>query len=248
MQFMGFTEFIYSMLATAGGSSLVAVLLCKKFGEKWLDSKFAQTLKKLEHEQEKIIRHVQSSIDREIHRAKQLYDREFPALSDTWGLLHRAFEQSEMTCASIVENIEGLDQEELERYLINIEIEPARRERILQAPSGIRQSLFHHISEMKRFKEINDSRKLLQDHLAANSIYLEQTLVVRFHELLQMITDSNSEYLVRIEFHGVDARYSYNFTSNRRLVTEGKKKLGELEALVRARLWSVAKAQGVDLA
>lgn len=49
----------------------VAFGLFKWLGGKWLEGKFAERLQSLKSEQDKAIRVVQSTIDREIHRAKK---------------------------------------------------------------------------------------------------------------------------------------------------------------------------------
>lgn len=222
---------------------MVAFLIFKRLGSKWLDSLFDRKLKVLEREQEELIRHAQSSIDREIHRAKQLYDREFPVLSDSWGLLNTAFELAEMSSTSLIYSVDCMDDETLQRFLLNIEMEPSRREEILRAPLHLRQTLFAHYSEMKRFRVIDESRQALQKYLAANSIYLESDLVAKFREILQMINNSNSEYLGRIHHYGFGSEISFKFEDNRKLASDGKAMLQELEKSMRTRLWSAAKAK-----
>jgi hypothetical protein len=58
---------------TTIGVAGAAFGLFKWLGGKWLEGKFAERLQNLKSEQDHAIRLVQSTIDREIHRAKKLY-------------------------------------------------------------------------------------------------------------------------------------------------------------------------------
>src|SRR5262245_30594168 len=74
----------------------------KAVASKWLDARFAEKLKEadrvfqkqlkdMELKHDVMARHLQSTIDREFHRATQLHNREFEALSLGWELADEAY-------------------------------------------------------------------------------------------------------------------------------------------------------------
>ena len=89
----------------------------KFLAAKWLDTRFAERLQNLKARQDETIRHVQSSIDREIHLARKLYDNEFTALTNCWRLLREAYDMSAASIGSFTPQVGRMNDEELERHL-----------------------------------------------------------------------------------------------------------------------------------
>ena len=75
-------DFLGKLVLAGGGLAAMSYALFQLLGGKWLEAKFGERLQNLKAEQDRALRHVQSTIDREIHRAKKLYDSEFTALSE----------------------------------------------------------------------------------------------------------------------------------------------------------------------
>lgn len=79
-------DFIGKFVLAGGGLAAMSYGLFRVLGDKWLEAKFGERLQNLKAAQDRALRHVQSTIDREVHRAKKLYDSEFTALSECWRL------------------------------------------------------------------------------------------------------------------------------------------------------------------
>ena len=79
---------LFPCLLAAGAAGAA---LFRYFARKWIDHHFDERLQDLKSEQDKVLRHVQSGIDRNVHRAKMLYDKEFEVIAEAWQLLDKAW-------------------------------------------------------------------------------------------------------------------------------------------------------------
>ena len=90
------------MVIGGGGAVAISYQLLKYLGAKLIDDRFAakqaaltarfnERLQDLKTEQDRALRHIQSGIDRNVHRAKKLYDKEFEVISEAWQLLDKTW-------------------------------------------------------------------------------------------------------------------------------------------------------------
>lgn len=217
--------------------------LFKWLGSKWLENKFAERLQNLKSEQDQAIRMVQSTIDREVHRAKKLYDNEFTALSDSWRLLRAAYDLSASTIGSMNTHVARMSNEELERYLVKRGMEEWQRNELRAMCGDARQDEYYRWSEWQRAIEGDNRWRECQQQIDSTSIFFSEGFTERFRAISEMICASNSEFKERIQQYKVPqyggAFDRFEFT--KKLRAEGKVKMAELEEAVRDRLWSVAK-------
>lgn len=238
--FASISQYIVSIIVAGGGLGVTAYALFRFLGSKWLESKFAERLQNLKSEQDQAIRYVQSTIDREIHRAKKLYDSEFTALSECWRMLRAAYDQSASTIASFTANVERSTDEELDRFLTKLGMEEWERNEIKMKTGKDRQSAFHRWSEWERYKRVSEHWRTFRSYLDGNSIFFADGFTEKFRDLDQLIVASNVEYEYRVRHHGTGDSSAYSFDATKKLRTEGEPKMKELEEMVRKRLWSVA--------
>lgn len=228
---------------TAIGTAAAAFGLFKWLGGKWLENKFAERLQNLKSEQEKAIRIVQSTIDREIHRAKKLYDNEFTALSESWRMLRTAYDLSASTIGSVTPHVTRMNPDELTRHLVNRGMEEWQRSELLAMAGDERQDEYYKWSEWQRAIECNKRWRECQHQIDSTSIFFPAGFTEKFREITEMISYSNIEFEGRIRHYkepGYGARFD-EFRLTTKLRKEGKEKMDELESMVRDRLWSVAK-------
>lgn len=85
------------LIIAGGGGALIAFLMLRAFGKGWLDSYFSAKATKLKAEQDTALaelkrvhdatlKDVQAVIDKDLHRARKLYHREFDVLGEAWML------------------------------------------------------------------------------------------------------------------------------------------------------------------
>lgn len=228
-------------VAAGGGIVAISFSVFKVLGTKWLDNKFSERLQHLKWEQDQAIRHVQSTIDREIHRAKKLYDNEFNALSECWRLLRRAFDLSAGTIASWTYQVDRYTDEELDRLLSKQEMEEWEQKHLKSLTGKDRLNYYERWSESRRYREIHAAWREFRLHLDTNSIFFPEGLAEKISVIDKMIVASNVEFQTRIEEIGAHSTTRTGFKENTKLRKEGEELMKELEGLVRNRLWSAAK-------
>lgn len=118
-----------------------------------MEARFAERLQNLKSEQDQAIRYVQSTIDREIHRAKKLYDNEFTSLSDAWRRLRAAYDLSASTIGSFNASVQNLNEEELERHLAARGMEEWRRNDFKKLKGQPLEDEYYKWSEWQRAVE-----------------------------------------------------------------------------------------------
>ena len=217
--------------------------LFKWLGGKWLENKFTERLQNLKSEQDQTIRMVQSTIDREVHRAKKLYDNEFTALSESWRLLMTAYDLSASTIGSMNTNVARMNHEELERYLVKRGMEEWQRNELRTMNGAERQDEYWRWSEWQRLVECDKCWRECRQQIDSTSIFFPAGFTEKFRAVNEMISASNTEFQERIREHKVP---HYGETFDRfewikKLRAEGRVKMDELEGAVRDRLWSVAR-------
>ena len=72
----------------------LATHMSKRFGEKWLDSKFDEKLQALRHAHDKELEDLRFKIATLLDRATKLHSREFEVLPESWSRLNDAFWQA----------------------------------------------------------------------------------------------------------------------------------------------------------
>ncbi|UGQ45064.1 hypothetical protein [Massilia endophytica] len=228
---------------TAVGFAGAAYALFKWLGSKWLENKFAERLQNLKAEQDHSIRMVQSSIDREIHRAKKLYDNEFTALTESWRLLRLAFDSSAASIGSMVADVSRMNADELERHLTKRGMEEWQRRELSQLAGQERQHEYYIWSEWQRAIDCNNKWRECRQQVDATSIFFPDGFTEKFRSILELIIGSNVEFEYRILEY---KKHTYgqtwdSFQGTKELERVGRPQMAELERMVRARLWSVAK-------
>ncbi|WP_374580886.1 hypothetical protein [Pseudoduganella sp.] len=228
---------------TAIGVAGAAFGLFKWFGGKWLENKFTERLQNLKAEQDQAIRMVQSTIDREVHRAKKLYDNEFTALSESWRLLRTAYDLSASTIGSMQANVGRMNEAELERHLVKRGMEEWQRAELQALEGEERQDEYWRWSEWQRAVECDKTWRECRRQIDSTSIFFPAGFTEKFRAINEMICASNVEFEERIRQHKVP-QYGVTldrFESTKKLRAEGLVMMDELEGMVRNRLWSVAK-------
>ncbi len=233
------SQVLVTFLAAGGGLVAISYFSFRFFASKWLETKFAERLQNLRAEQDKTIRYVQSTIDREIHRAKKLYDSEFTALSECWALLRNAYDHSAASLISFPVPVQRMSQEEFERHLAQRGMIEWERNEFKQLTGRERQEKYHIWSEWQRYIKAEQLWREYRSNLDGKSIFFAEGFTEKFRELEDLIFKSNQEYEHRIRTYGEGVRVGA-FEATDRLGNDGKRLMIELEELVRKRLWSVA--------
>jgi hypothetical protein len=223
---------------TLAGLVGAAYGLFKWLGGKWLETKFAERLVSLKYEQDQAIRHVQSSIDREVHRAKKLYDREFDALSDAWGKLQKAYSAGRQLMQENYYDFRRLSANEAESLLEDLELKPFRFEELKALRPEQQTEEVRKIFVGRQHDAALNLRYELSGCLGLNGPFMTKDIADRFFKIDGMIMMAIAEAHTRR-----DGRYNGDFDQVTKLLAKGQELVNELEDLLRERFWSASTEQ-----
>jgi hypothetical protein len=227
--------FLAKLAAAGGGLVVIAYGIFKFFGAKWLEARFSERLQNLKSEQDQAIRHVQSAIDREVHRAKKLYDREFDVLSDCWAKLSRAFDTVCATVSERYHDFQRLTEKETRNLLKELDLRGYEVEDVLALQPDQRTEKVRTILQWRRLSECFKLRHELSATVALNGPFMSRDLRDRFFEIDKMIVAALVEFQMRL-----DLPFKGDFDKVVELRQKGQPLVDELEILLRERFWSAS--------
>ena len=170
------SNFLWSMVAYGGGASVLAYLIFRFLGEKWIEAKFAAQLDVERHAHAKELQDLKKRIDAELSRTIKLQDREFAVLPEAWGLLHVALDHA----AAIVSTYRGytvlssLSPERMEEVLVASPLSAAHKAELRQAPDKDK-----YYRDIMFWYELHDAKKsgmAFRAYIIQNSVFLRPEL------------------------------------------------------------------------
>ena len=226
-------QYVGQVVVLGGGSVAVGFALFKFLGEKWLDGKFAERLQTLKAAQDEQLRHVQSFIDREIHRARTLYDREFETLSEAWKLFCASYNNGLATGTDMYPQLLRYSKAELSDFLDTTAMRSFEKEEMLSINAECWTEHFRRWSNLKRLQGYKNVRRTFADFLSANAIFWSPGIKEKFVGLDGLIGVSIAEMQQRLEL----PKY-LSFDAATKLHRDGPVLKSELEDVIQQRLWS----------
>lgn len=226
-------NYIGQFVVYGGGAVAIGFGLFKAFGEKWLDSKFATRLQAMKSAQDEQLRYVQSFIDREIHRARKLYDREFDTLSEAWRLFCASFGNGMQAGMDQYPQLDRYTKEELSNLLSTTDMRDFEKADMLAMDTSRWTEHFRRWANYKRYNGYLNDRWAFKHYLQANAIFFSAGIKERFEVLDNLIGIAISEMHMRLQQPSLNS-----FDAAVKLAQEGPKLKDELEAIIAKRLWS----------
>jgi hypothetical protein len=219
----------------------LATHMSKRFGEKWLDSKFDEKLQALRHAHDKELEDLRFKIATLLDRATKLHSREFEVLPEAWSRLNDAFWQA-MHFVSPLQSYPDLERESpqvretfLEKCRLNDwEKEQVRLEK--QMNNKYQELIFKYdLSAAKeKFREANS-------YLLKNGIFIQKEIRAGFQKLLDLTWNAIIEAEVNHEIeHGLRQR-----EATQGLRSNGESMMKELEGVIHERLWPASSTPGM---
>ena len=204
--------------------------------EKWMDHQFAERLAELRKEHDAALKHIQSSIDHQIHRAKKLYDTEFDVLTKSWNMLEELYGHVVDTSrtAPIFTEWDTATKDEIRAVLDTAEPEFSDEDKRQVVDAEDPSDEYRVVYNYRRAFVYEAASKEFGHYLGSNGIFMRPEIRERFKRLSLLIT------LVFSEFASNIRRARPAHTHFMTLNTEGKVLRDELRNLIEGRLWSAA--------
>ena len=226
-------QYIGQLVVYGGGAVAIGFGLFKAFGTKWLEAQFAERLQNLKVEHDKQLKHVQSTIDREIHRARALYDREFETLSEAWRLFCTSYNNGIATAVDSYPNLARYSLDELTDLLSTTSMREYEKADMLAMYADSWTEHFRRWSNLQRIKSYWSDRKLFTDYLNANAIFWPKGIKENFLVLDGLVGVAIAEMEQRLRSPNFQS-----FDQVSKLLKDGNSLKVELEEMIQSRLWS----------
>ena len=211
------------------------------FITKWLEHRFAERLESLKTEQAKALKHIQSSIDHQIHRAKKLYDTEFDVMTKAWTMLEELYGHiidSRATAPIYSEWDRATPQEIREVLDAGTDFTEDEKTQVVEADDPTDE--FRVVFDWRRAKVYEAASLAFGHYLGSNGIFMRRDIREKFKRLSMLITLTISEFASNIRR---SERSNTHFMALMAQDSEGKKLRDELRDLIEGRLWSAAAPQ-----
>lgn len=235
-------KYLGELLVYGGGAVAIAYTTFKTLGQKWLEAKFAEHLQALKSAQDEQLRYVQGFIDREIHRARKLYDREFETLPEAWRLLCMSFRNGQATGMDSSPDLARYSEAELADLLTTTPMRQFEKDEMLAIDASLWTEHYRRWRNVQRLNTYWKERREFQDHLTANAIFFSAGLKERFLAIDGLVGMAIAETDGRLRSWAIQF-----YDQAGKLHLDGPALLAELEGLIQMRLWSsdAAKSTGV---
>lgn len=211
----------------------VAYWLFQTFAAKWLETRFSERLESYRHQ-------LSTLLD----RATRLHAQEFEVLPTLWDKLSMSM-GSALAVLSPFQfgtDLTFVSDQELEAILEKSPLEEHEKQRVRDAKETDRGRLFGDLQGKHRLQRAYEDWRDFSNYAVAKSIFLDPELSGQIKKLADMIYDGLDTY--RWARSETDMKKEARETAQR-LRTEGVKHRDDIQAVVSARLRSVATSEGI---
>lgn len=183
-------KFIGTVLVYAVSSAGVALGVFKTLGEKWLDTKFTQRLKSLEHGYAIELSKLKQRLDTTATGINRLHQKEFEVLPEAWGLLDEAMN----TLRWIISPLQGypdlrrMRDDEWQEFLDEISFLSKSDKSYLRNMSGsYRQTEYRKLYDSYKGGLAEKAIREFQKYSARNSIFMPENLRDQFDSIRELL-------------------------------------------------------------
>jgi hypothetical protein len=225
------------LLAVASSPWWIAGL--KSVASKWLDKRFAEKLMQVEQQHDVMIRHLQSTIDREFDRAVRLHTEEFKALSKGWIVLHDAYWRARTATGRgyQIHDFTRMSEAQAKHFIENADF-PEWRKAELRAidAANDRNKYYLPAWRWKQYGDCSEARTKLIMFIDRKAIFMQPEIREKFSAIENLIDDALLEFKLRIE--DGDAPHGFNEFIRADALKDGETQYIELQMLIHTRIWS----------
>lgn len=183
-------KFLGQIVLFGGGATVIAYVLVRWLGQKWIEDRFAKRLEEHKRRQNVLLEEVRYQINSRFNRITKIHEKEFEILPQAWIYLRDAYGYLS-SIASPFQSFPDLDdysQDELEAFLSKSELHDFQR-----------QELIHTDDKATYFKErifrirINAAAKRLRTfrlYIMHNKIFLTKDLFSAFSSIESALVEA----------------------------------------------------------
>lgn len=225
------TAFMQILIA-GGGSAAVAYYLFTKFGEKWLDKKFAERLEALRYAQNRELEHYRYEINALFNRVTKIHEKEFEVLPVVWEKLQMAFGRVLQFTSAYQEypDINSMNNSRMEETLARTDFSESQKDEIRQAED--KTKTFINITFWHNLNQAHNAVTDFHNYFAVNKIFLGDELFESLTEADNFLRDAlDKRELLELDRNAISSSEAY--MTNRSKI---QPLLSKIEGQIRHRL------------
>lgn len=236
-----FLELLGSMVVYGGGGAAVAFALFRWLGMAWIENKFKEKLKQLEHEQNLVVARLRIEIESMLGGALKLQERDFVVLPATLERLDKAYKHTTwfVSPAQLVTDVRAMREDELGEFMESSNWTKTQKQEVLEAIRSDRQKVYDEIDFYYTLREVKRSFADYESYVAANAIFFTLKLRSQLKEMQALLWSAITAKQVGVESQAFGLRREALATMD----DKAKILLDEIEIAIRLRLESHRRSE-----
>ncbi|WP_298331090.1 hypothetical protein [Asticcacaulis sp.] len=186
-------------LPAAGG---IAYLVVKRWGEKYVDSKFDRAMEKLKYAHQFEIELLKGSVQGEVSRAARFFEQEFTALSESHKLLIRSVSSAQDLLNRLQQapGVVGLTDAQIQAMLSKAEIGQEDIDKVLAETKPFdRQKIVSNLWIHRKFNTAWSDWVAFRNYRLDHSIFLDEEILEPIGKIDALIHDALDEWKMEEE-------------------------------------------------
>ncbi len=173
------------VLAAGGGGALVAYLVFKWLGTRWIENKFARNLEGLRQQHAKEFAELKVRWDANLHSRLKYQEREFVAVGDSWRLLQEAISLVEWGTSILQQyaDIQRLDERELNEFLDGTEFSESQKTQLRERDGRQRQDHYTELVNRHRLVRVEAGIRNFSNYINENFPFIPEQMFSEFETL-----------------------------------------------------------------
>jgi len=226
-------KLILVVLGSAGGGAAVAIPVIKKFGERWLDARFAQRLEQLRHDQAKEIETMRRRVQWEFSRISKIHEREFEVLPKAWLMLHEAHGRTADLVGRLKQypDLDHMDDPMNGAFVAGTDFPDFRKQELQATPRGKRYKAYTDLIAWVELNNAESAQIKLNNYLIEHRIFMESRLSEAFRSVSVDLALANGDYRSHKQFGTPSA-----FDSSEKHFSKTEPQIRAIEAMIQERL------------
>jgi hypothetical protein len=184
------------VVASGGSTALLTFKACKRFGEKWIDEKFAERLEAFKHAQAKEIEGMRRQVQWEFSRASKIHEKEFEVLPKAWLMLHTAHGLSADLVGrlKLSPDIDRMSDHAFQEFVQAINFPQSAKDELLKVEKSQRRSLYNEKIDWVELSNAENAQRDLNNYLIEHRLLMSDELAEAFRGVSKELALVNVEY------------------------------------------------------
>lgn len=182
--------FIFNLVAYAGGSVALAYAVFKTLGDRWLENKFKERLKLVEHGYAVELSKLKQRLDTSASGLNRIHQKEFEVLPEAWGLLDEAMNTLKWVVSPMQSytDVSRMDDEDWKDFIDNLDsFGKADKRHLLGIHKQSRQNEYNRLYDAHKNWLAEKAIREFQKYSARHSIFLPEELRVQFDAIKDLL-------------------------------------------------------------